>query len=175
MRGKYERRKHLAAQALADGLNRHEAAKAAGVDQSTIFRWMQKGDFRNAIEQAKAGTLQRRPQRWPGRTAIGGLELNWWRVYGPRIGDGPDEWPTWEAWAEAYAGVREEMLANDAARREAQLQHATLRQQLEKEPPKVPACEQIWQAMQRGEDPEQEQQTISDELRDNDPRRVLLR
>ena len=108
-----------------------------------------------------------------GLAEVGGLELIWWRVYGPSIGDGPDEWPSWQEWAEVYAACRQEMLAKDAARRAAQVKHPTLARQLEKEPPKVPACEQIWQAMQRGEDPEQAQQMVRDELDRNDPRRVF--
>ena len=110
-----------------------------------------------------------------GLAEVSGLELIHWRVYGPNVGGDVHGWPSWEAWAEVYAGCREEMLARDAARRAAQAKHPALARLLEKGPLQVPACERIWQAMARGEDPEQEQQIILDELRANDPRRLLAK
>jgi len=105
-----------------------------------------------------------------GLAEVSGLELIHWRVYGPNVGGDVHGWPSWEAWGQVYAGCREEMLAKDAARRAAQMRHPTLARQLENEPLQVPACERIWQAMARGEDPEQAQQMIRDELHANDPR-----
>lgn len=122
--------------------------------------------------------MRRRRIRRPiptGLADIGPGERVNWNVNGPIIGDGPGEWPSWQEWAEVYEGCRQEILDGIKARREAQMRHPTLARQLEGKPLKVPACERIYQAMQRGEDPQKVQAEIAREAEADDPRKMLGR
>jgi hypothetical protein len=94
-----------------------------------------------------------------GLAEITSLEQTHWAVYGPDIGDhnlqGYTLWEDWQIWAQFYATVREEFLAQ---RRN-----------------KNPACERIYQGILAGRDPEAVCEEIRREQEENDPRKLLGR
>ena len=120
----------------------------------------------------KRKRVARRPAP-SGLAQIRVLELIHWAAYGPVVGDGPGEWPSWQEWADVYARCREAWLAQLAERRAAQLGIDKLAEQMIDEPVQVPAAERIYQAMLRGEDPDELQREIGRELFENDPREHL--
>ena len=52
-RSKLGRRRELALVALLESRDLKEAAEKAGVSEVTLWRWLQREDFRNAFREAK--------------------------------------------------------------------------------------------------------------------------
>lgn len=95
---------------------------------------------------------------------ISSLEKGHWAVYGPQIKrEGSPVrtsanhviWPSWDQWATFYGQCRDQYLAERRARAE-------------------PACERLYQAMQRGDDPDVELERMAEERAANDPRKWLF-
>jgi hypothetical protein len=62
---KYWKLKNQAAGIIASGGTRQEAAKACGVDPSTVFRWLKKPDFQKTIKETRLNQEAPEPEEEP--------------------------------------------------------------------------------------------------------------